>query len=357
MKFSVDERIKEIPPYPKAYAYGSQEGLIFLSANENPYPPSPKVITAIMESLFFLNRYPEGEGDLKEAIAKNLGLKPENIIVSCGSNEIIEVVLRVSKMEGKNKVLIPSPSFAFYSIASKIYGYEVTTIPLKGFHIDVGSIKEGIDERTRIVFLCNPNNPTGTIVEKRDFEALIEGLPPDVLLVVDEAYYEFVESSEFPVSFDYIGKAPIVTLRTFSKAYGLAGLRVGYGISDADFIDLLEKARQPFSTNSLALIAAKAALEDKSYKDEIVTKILRQKKFLCEKLEEIGIEVVRSESNFILLRIGKSAEDVTRKLFNEGIVVRWMGPLGLPEYVRVTVGRREENEIFLNTMRRIISEG
>lgn len=355
MKFSIDERIQEIPSYPKARAYGYEEGLIRLSANENPYPPSPKVVSAIMDSLPFLNRYPDGELELKEAIGEHLSLKPENVIVGCGSNEIIEIVLRVAKKENRNKVIIPNPTFAFYSIAAKIYGYEVVHVPLKGFNIDLEKIKDTIDEKTRIIFLANPNNPTGTIIKKRDFESFLREIPPEVLLVVDEAYYEFVESKSFPVSFQYIGSLPIVTLRTFSKAYGLAGLRIGFGISDANLIRFLERAKQPFSTNMVALIAAKAALKDRSYTEKIVGYILEQKRFLYESLRKMGLEFVPSESNFILIKLGDKAEAIMEKLFEQRIVVRWMGPMGFPQYIRVTIGKRQENEAFLEALGRIIT--
>lgn len=354
MRFTFDKKLERLPPYPKASFYGHEEGIIQLSANENPYPPSPNVISAIMESLIFLNRYPNGHMELKEAIANHLNIKSENIALGCGSNEIIEIVLRIAKKEGRNKVLIPVPSFAFYRIASEIYGYEPVFVPLDGFRIDLKRIREVIDEETRVVFLSNPNNPTGTIIEKKDFEAFLRKIPPDVLLVVDEAYYDFVENENFPVSFDYFDLAPIVTLRTFSKAYGLAGLRIGFAISDPTIISLIEKARQPFSVSTVAIVAAKAALEDKAYTLKILNSISAQKKVLYEKLKEIGVEFVRSETNFLLVRVGKNAEEITKKLYERGIVVRWMGPYGLPEYIRVTVGKKGENEMFIEALKRIL---
>ncbi|MCX7857825.1 MAG: histidinol-phosphate transaminase [Deltaproteobacteria bacterium] len=356
MNFSVDERIEKIPFYPKAKAYGYEEGFIRLSANENPYSPSPRVVAAIMDSLLFLNRYPDGEMELKELIAEKIGLKKENVVLGCGSNEIIELVLKISKEEKRNKVIVPDPTFAFYSIAAKVYGYEVVSVPLRRFHIDLEGIKNEIDERTRLIFISNPNNPTGTIVKRKEFESFLGALPPEVLLVVDEAYFEFVESKDFPLSYRYIKDVPIVCLRTFSKAYGLAGLRVGFGLTDERIASFLERVRQPFSINVIAFVAAKVALGDSDYVKKMITTILKEKRSLYENLEKIGLDYVPSESNFVLVKLGKKAEEVADKLFLEKIVVRWMGPLGLPEYIRVTVGKREENVRFIHTLKRIIKK-
>ncbi|MCS7280621.1 MAG: histidinol-phosphate transaminase [Desulfobacterota bacterium] len=355
MKFSVDERLKNLPSYPKASAYGYNGSFVQLSANESPYPPSPHVISALIDSLMYLNRYPPSENELKEAIAKRFNVASENVIIGCGSNEIIELVLKVSKKESKNKVIIPHPTFAFYAIAANIYGYEVIRVPLRDFRISLDEIKKNLDEKVRVIFLSNPNNPTGTIMKRDEFESFIAEIPPEILLVIDEAYYEFVESKEYPTSSKYIERVPVITLRTFSKAYGLAGLRVGYGIGDAEFIEILHKARQPFSISSLALVAAKAALEDASYTKKIVKSILKQKEILYDGLREIGIEFVPSEANFVLVKFGKGAENICRMLLEQGIIVRWMGPMGLPEYVRVTVGKKEETELFLGTLRRLVS--
>ncbi len=357
MGFTIDESVKRIPAYPRSLKYGHMEGTVQLSANENPYPPSPNVISAIMESLLFLNRYPDGDSELKELIAAHLGVKPENVALGCGSDEIIEIVFKISVRPDRKKVLIPNPSFPFYGIAARIYGYDPVYVPLRDFHIDVERIKDSIDDETRIIFLSNPNNPTGTLIGKRDFEYLIESLPPDVLLVVDEAYYEFVESKNFPISFLYLDRAPVITLRTFSKAYGLAGLRIGFAVSEPGIVGLIERARQPFSVNSVAIAAAKAALKDRLYTSKIVKSILTQKRSLYKSLEDLGLEFIRSESNFVLVRLGSEAENIVRKLSEQKIIIRWMGPLGLPEYVRVTVGKKEENEIFVEALRRILQGG
>lgn len=354
MRLLLDEGIKKIPAYPKSFSYGFEGNLIRLASNESPYPPSPNVISGLIESLFHLNRYPDGETDLKISIADYLNLEPEDIILGCGSNEIIETVLKVARREGRQKVIVPYPSFAFYKIASMIYGYEVIEVPLRDFRIDIDGILERIDNQTRIVFLCNPNNPTGKIMTKSEFEYLLRNLQDHIILVVDEAYSEFVESEEFPLSYAYIREYPIVTLRTFSKAFSLAGLRVGFGIAHPEMVKVLERARQPFSVNMLALIAARRALEDRVYMENQVKRILAEKKRICEKLKEKGVEFIPSETNFLLIKLGDEAEGIVRRLYEEGILIRWMGPMGLPEYVRVTVGKREENEIFISTLFRLL---
>lgn len=356
MRINLDEKVRKIPAYPKSASYGFSGNLLRLASNENPYPPSPKVITGIIEALLHLNRYPQGDSDLKEALSYHLDVKPENIAIGCGSNEIIEVVLRISKMESKDKVIVPYPSFAFYEIAASIYGYEVIRVPLNDLSIDLEGIIRMADSRTRLIFLCNPNNPTGKIVKKDEFEWFLDNLPKDVILVVDEAYSDFVESTDFSPSYKYIEDYPVVTLRTFSKAYALAGLRIGYGITHHEMAGILERARQPFSVNMLAIIAASKALEDRTYVESHVRKIVAEKKRIYERLEEKGIEFVQSETNFLLIKIGENAEEVAKRLYNEGILVRWMGPMGLPEFIRLTVGKGEENDIFLSTLFRLLGK-
>ncbi|MBP1745625.1 MAG: histidinol-phosphate aminotransferase [Deltaproteobacteria bacterium] len=354
MKLSVQDNIKEIPYYPKAMMYGLEDGWVRLSSNENPYPPSPEVFSQIMDGLFYVNRYPGNEAELKAAIGKHYNVKPEKVLIGNGSNELIEMSLKAMKYGKRNKVIISDPSFAFYAIASKIYGYESVKVPLVNMKVELGAVKDLIDGNTRVIFLNNPNNPTGTIFEDKEFEAFLKDLPPDILVVVDEAYAEFVESKTFPDSFSYIDDYPVVILRTFSKAYGLAGLRIGYGVGEESIISFLERTKQPFSVNMMAIIAAKAALMDQKYLKKVLNNNRKGKRFLYAALKSLSIQFIPTEANYILMRIGPQAESITKRLFDEKILVRWMGAYNLSEYIRVGIGTMDENKLFAEALKRIL---
>ncbi len=353
MKFSIQENIKEIPYYPKAMMYGLDEGWVRLSSNENPFPPSPEVFSSILDTLFYMNRYPGGEFELKAAISEKYGVRPENVLLGDGSDELIEMVLKAMKYEGKNRVIISEPSFAFYRIASKIYGYDICKVPLVKMKVNLDTLKDAIDEQTRVIFLNNPLNPTGTIFEDEAFERFLKGMPSDILVVVDEAYAEFAESKKFPNSFKFINDFPVLILRTFSKAYGLAALRIGYGIGDESFIAFLERTKQPFSVNMLALVGAQAALKDEKHLKMVLDNNKKGKKFFYRALQELSVGFIPTESNFVLMKIGRKAEELSKKLFGERIVVRWMGAYNLPDYIRVTIGKMDENVQFIEALKRM----
>jgi histidinol-phosphate aminotransferase len=352
MKLTIHEDVKKIPYYPKAMMYGFDEGWVRLSSNENPFPPSPKVFSRILDALFYTNRYPGGEPELKGAIAKKFGTRPEQVLIGNGSNELIEMTLKAMKHEKKNRIIISDPSFAFYAIAAQIYGYEVHKVPLVDMHVDLGLISRQTDETTRVIFLNNPLNPTGTIFVQEEFENFLNTVPPEVLVVVDEAYAEFVESVQFPHTIKSIAERPVLVLRTFSKAYGLAGLRIGYGIGEASLIAFLERTKQPFSVNMMALIAAQAALSDGAYLKKVLRNNRNGMLFFSKALKELSVEFIPSEANFLLVKLGKEAEGITKRLFDEKVIVRWMGAYGLPDFIRVSVGRMNENKRFIETLRR-----
>lgn len=354
MKIFIQDNIKEIPYYPKAMMYGLEDGWVRLSSNENPYPPSPEAISKIMDGLFSVNRYPGNEEELKTAIGELYKRKPENVLIGNGSNELIEMSLKAMKHSKKNKVIISEPSFAFYTIASKIYGYEPVKAPLVKMKVDLKVIRELVDDYTRLIFLNNPNNPTGTIFDDKEFKSFLKDLPPDILVVVDEAYAEFVESRAFPDTFFYIDDYPVVILKTFSKAYGLAGLRIGYGVGEESIVSFLERTKQPFSVNMMAIMAAKAALTDRKYLEKVLNNNRKGKRFLYTALKSLSIEFVPTEANFILMRIGPYAESVTKRLFDKKILVRWMGAYNLSEYIRVGIGTMDENKMFVETLKKIL---
>lgn len=352
MRLTIDHSVKEIPYYPKAALYGSDSGWVRLASNENPNGPSPKAVEGIVESVFALNRYPESEFELKELLALKYSLKPENIIIGNGSNEIIETSFRALRYKDRNEALVPAPSFAFYTIAAKIYGYTATVVPLIDFRVDPEAMADQIGDKTRIVFLNNPNNPTGTIFEDAQFRRFLDRLPDEILVVVDEAYAEFVDSDRFPKSTDYVSDYPVLILRTFSKAYGLAGLRVGYGIGNPELVSYLERTKQPFSVNMMALVAAKAALSDEHYLKNVLDGNRHGKSYLYNALTEMGIPFHPSEANFFLIKIGPSVEDVVKRLLEAKILVRSMSAYNLPDFIRVTIGTMDENRAFIEGLRR-----
>jgi histidinol-phosphate aminotransferase len=354
MKLSIGKSIQEIPFYPKAAKYGLDDGWAKLASNENPFPPSPKALSAVLDALLSLNRYPGSDVELRTAISEKYRVKADNVVLGDGSDELIEIVLRAMKHRERNGVIISEPSFAFYAIASKIYGYEVVKVPVVDMKVNLDTLRPVIDDRTRVIFLNNPLNPTGTIFEEGEFRAFLRDIPPDILVVVDEAYGEFTESRTFPDSIKYIDEFPVLTLRTFSKAYALAGLRIGYGIGEESLISFLERTKQPFSVNTAALVGAREALLDEDYLKKVLNNNRKGKKFLYDAFKELSLEYVPTEANFILFKIGKGAEALSKKLFEEKILVRWMGAYGLPEYIRVSVGRTEENRRFVEAMGKML---
>lgn len=354
MKLSISDSVKNIPYYPKAMMYGHEDGWVRLSSNENPYPPSETVFTSILDSLLAINRYPGGEKELKEGLASHYHLKDDNFLIGNGSNELIEMSFRAMKDEGRNGVIVTESSFAFYDIAARIYGYEVKKVPLSGMRTDLKAIISAIDEKTRIIFLNNPLNPTGTIFEGKEFERFIGSVPGNILVVVDEAYAEFAESRGFPDTLACIKDFPVLVLRTFSKAYGLAGLRVGYGIGEPDLVSYLERTKQPFSVNMIALIAAHSALSDRNYLKKVLAGNSLSKRFFYDALKQVSLEYVPTEANFVLVRIGENAEEITKKLFEKKVLVRFMGAYGLPDHIRISFGTPGENSRCMEELKKLI---
>ncbi len=355
MKITIDKNIKEIPHYPKAAMYGLEDGWVRLASNENPFPPSSEVFSRINEIIPHITRYPGGEYELKESIAEKYGKKPEQIVLGNGSDELIEMALKTMKIKEKNSVIISDPSFAFYAIASKIYGYEIHRVPVdKSMKVDLSTILSAINNKTRVIFLNNPLNPTGTIFEEKAFSTFLKEIPPDILVVVDEAYAEFTESKKFPDSVAYTDNFPVLVLRTFSKAYALAGLRVGYGICDTSLASYLERTKQPFSINAIALNIAKIVLKDEEQLKKVLSNNRKGKRYFYRAFKELSIEYIPTEANYMLLRLGKRAEAITEDLFREKILVRWMGAYNLPEYIRVSVGKVEENIKFVEALKKML---
>ena len=363
MKISVPEHILSIAPYTPGKPieelereYGIQNS-IKLASNENPLGSSPIAVAAVKKVLNNLHRYPDGAAhDLCAKLALRLGVKPVNIVLGNGSDEIIALLSQALLQPG-DEVIIPRPSFLMYDISVRSTGATPVYVPLTKLHIDLDIIKESITGATRMIFICNPNNPTGTIVCKRDVERFLSDLPENIVVVLDEAYLEFVQDPDAAKGLDYIDEArPLVSLRTFSKAYGLAGMRVGYGIMPAELSNLLHRIRLPFNVSLPAQAAAAAALDDDGFLEKSVRLVHEGLVYLYHALDEIGVDYFATQTNFFLIDVACDAQAVFEKLLQRGIIVRSMQSYGFKEYLRVNVGLPEENQQFIKALEKVLGQ-
>jgi histidinol-phosphate aminotransferase len=332
--------------------------VIKLASNENPLPPSERVMKAISQALPHLNRYPDGSGYyLRQALARRHGVTSDQIILGNGSNDLIELVVRGFLRPGEEAV-IPHPSFVVYPMIVQAAGGIRVVVTLKDHRLDLEAMARAITPMTKLVFIANPNNPTATIVTAHEVQEFMARVPDKVLVVFDEAYVEFAQGPDFPDSLEYMKQGrKVVVLRTFSKAASLAGLRVGYAVADADCVALLNRIRQPFNVNSLAQVAALAALEDDSHILECLRMIEAGRHFLFDEFGSLGLKYAPSRANFILVDVGKNASDVFQRLLKEGVIVRPMTSFGMESALRVTVGTPEENRRFIKALKKVLAEG
>ncbi len=325
------------------------EGSIKLASNENPLGPSPMAVDAIRGMLGDLHRYPDGSGFyLKEALSKRLDIAAEKIILGNGSNELIEMAVRTFLTPG-DEAIMAKPSFVVYSMIVQAVGGTPISVPLQYYRHDLKKMADMITEKTKIVFIANPNNPTGTINNMEEMDAFMDRVPEGILVIVDEAYYEYVTSSDYPDSMQYLrdGK-DILILRTFSKIYGLAGLRIGYGICKKEIAEMMNRIRQPFNTNSIAQRAAVMALQDMEH-------VMRSrrinedgKRFLYREFTQMGIDYIPTQANFIYIPLKTiDAMEVYERLLRDGMIIR---PVGKNE-IRVTIGIQKENERFITAFK------
>jgi histidinol-phosphate aminotransferase len=325
-----------------------------LASNENPLGPSPKALAAIRAKLDQLHLYPDGDCFyLKNRLAKKLAVASENLIFGNGSNEIIELAARTFLRPGDEAVMAEQ-AFVVYQLIVQAVGGKSKQVPLSNFTHDLDAIAEAVSPQTRMVFLANPNNPTGTIFRRDEWDRFLDKVSAEVLLIVDEAYFEYVQDPGYPDSLKYHadGRA-ILTLRTFSKLYGLAGLRIGYGVAPKELISMMQRVRQPFNVNAAAQWAALAALDDVDHVRRSLEVNRQGLDYLQSEFAKLGLAHVPSHGNFILVRVGKGQE-IFQQLITQGVIVRPMGAYKFPEYVRVTVGTMEENRKFIDALERVI---
>ncbi len=329
-------------------------GAIKIASNENPVGPSPLALKAAEEALSNIHRYPDGDAFyLKHKLSDALGINPENLIFGNGSNDVLDIAARTFLSPGDEAVM---GEFAFivYPIVTKAVGAKAVISPMPGYTHNLKDMYSRITPRTRAVFIANPNNPTGSMVKRDELEWFLDKVHEDVLVVIDEAYFEYVEDPEYPDSLTYhnTGKS-IFTVRTFSKIYGLAGLRLGYGIAYKDMVSAMQRARHPFNTSSVAQAAAKAALDDHEHVKRSRDVNREGLGYLTGELGRLGIPHTPTYTNFILIDLGQDPMPLYNALLREGVIVRPVGGYGLKTHLRVTIGLPEENERFVRAMKKV----
>lgn len=356
------EYISQITPYEPGKPIEEVErelglsNVIKLASNENPLGPSRKAVRAMRRALKKVHLYPDGGSYyLKQKLAGELGVSSKQLVIGNGSNEIIELLARGFLLPG-DRVISSEISFLVYSLITKVCGGEYISVPMKDFRYDLKRILEKIDERTRLIFIANPNNPTGTYVNHDEVEDFLSKVPRGVIVCFDEAYYDFVDARDFPYMLFHVksNKPNVIVLRTFSKSYGLAGLRIGYGVSNPDLICYLDKVRQPFNINQLAQVAACAALDDRRFLWRTKRLIQREKAYIYRKFDQMGIRYIPTQSNFILFEVGENASRVFEALLKRGVIVRGLRAYDLPNYIRVSIGKRSENRQFIRSLKRAL---
>lgn len=354
--------LKGLPPYRHSRPFeagggGSvDEEWVALDYNENPLGPSPLAVKTLQGLLRGINRYPDCHGhDLKARLAERLGLSPAHIALGNGSSELIDLCARCFLGSGTEAVM-GDPAFAFYSRVVQASGSRRVSVPLKAFRHNLQAMAQQITPRTRMVFIGNPNNPTGSCVPPDEIAAFVEALPDRVIVLFDEAYREYLPDELQPDTVRYAKEGrPVIALRSFSKIYGLSGLRIGYAIASPDCIALLDKARQPFNVNILAGTAALAALDDVAHL--VNSKRLNEagKQYLYQAFEELGLRYVPTAANFILIDVERDGEQVVRALAEKRVAVCSLTRYGLPTSLRVTIGTPSENERFIAALREVLA--
>ncbi len=367
MDFDIDkvirEEVKGLPIYNpgKSPEEVARElgvfGCVKMASNENPLGPSPKAMQAIREELASVHIYPDGNSvELREALSSKLGLPAENIVISHGADEAFDL-LAFAFLDRGDEVVVGDPTFTSYELAAMTMGAQVVKVPLRDYRQDIPAMITAAGERTKYVALCSPINPTGTAVSRAELEGMLEKLPANVLLVLDEAYVEYVTDPDYPDSLTYLASYPnLIVARTFSKIYGLAGLRVGYVIASRPVRDALEKVKLPFNVNRLGQVAALAALDDREHVARSRENNESGKERLYRVLEETGFAYVPTQANFILVKSG-DYPDLFKRLIANCVIAREGEAIGIPGHVRITVGDEAQNDVLERALRAIAAGG
>ena len=328
------------------------DDIIKLASNENPLGPSPKAVEVMKSIANQVNMYPDGGGwKLRNAIAEKFSLSMDNVILGNGSNEIIEFIGHAFLSPG-DQIIVAEHAFVVYKLMATLFGAETIEIPDPGLVHDLDSMADAVTERTKEIFIANPNNPTGTLVTQEQIDRFMDRVPDRVIVVFDEAYYEFLDTP--PDTLKYVREGRnVVVMRTFSKIQGLAGLRIGYGLAPSGLASVLQKTRQPFNANHLAQEAALAALADEEHQFETKRITDNGRQFLQQSFDKMGLEYIPSYANFVLVKVG-DGDAVFDALLRKGVIVRAMRGYKLPEWVRISVGRKEENQRCVELLKEVV---
>lgn len=329
--------------------------IIKLASNENPLGPSPAALQAMQDALREVRLYPDNDcHDLRQALSRRLGFPPEQIIVGRGSDEIIHMIGLAFLRPGEEAIM-PEPPFTLYEFTTQLMGGVQVRVPLRDFTYDLPAMAEKLNARTKLVFLANPNNPTGTIVRKDAVAQFMSQLPPKTIVVFDEAYREYADDSEYPDGLDYVREgANALVLRTFSKVYALAGLRIGYGVGPPHLMKWLHNVREPFNVSSVAQAAALASLDDEQQVRRATQTNREGKRYLYAEFERLGLKYVPTQANFIFLDVGTDSRAVFEQLLRRGVIVRTGDVFGFPTFVRVTIGTPEQNRRFVKSLEEVL---
>ena len=359
MAIKISPHIAGITPYSPGKPIEELErelgitGSIKLASNENPRGPSPRALAVLAAAAPSLHRYPDGGGhSLRRALAARFKVAPEQILLGNGSDEVIGLLTKAFLQAG-DEAIAAEPSFVVYAIDVTAAHAGLVAVPLREHRHDLPAMAKAVTSKTRIVFVCNPNNPTGTYVTTAEVTAFLKAVSPDVIVVFDEAYYEYVTASDYPDTLALLATGRnIVVLRTFSKIYGLAGLRIGYAVSTTEIIQHLNRIRPPFNTNSLAQKAALAALEDEEHVQESRRMNIEGRQFLLDQLQALNFTVIPSQANFLYFDAHQDGKSLFDALLRKGVIVRHLGGT----FLRVTVGLPEENQRFIDTLQSVLSQ-
>jgi len=333
------------------------EDVIKLASNENPLGPSPEAVRAIRAKLEDLHLYPDGQSfELRHALADSLDLGPDFITVGNGADGIIMQTC-LAYLDEDSEVIVSQTSFPVYDIYTHVMRARLVKTPLKAYGLDLDAMARAVTPRTKLIFVCNPNNPTGTIVTADEVEPFMERVPDHVLVVFDEAYYELVDSDDYPDTLAYVraGRPNVLVMRTFSKVFGLAGVRLGYGIAMPETLEPLNRVKEPFSVNSLAQAAGIGALKDEAFRKRTVEMTRAERRYLYGEFESLGLEYVPSHTNFILVKIGSNAAQVQERLKRRGVIVRPCDGYDTPQFLRITIGDRAQNQRLVSALHSVLT--
>jgi len=355
----IDDLIAYVPGKPMEEVqkeYGLTE-IIKLASNENPLGTSPKALLAMQQALGDTNLYPEGSSrKLREKVAAKYGINEDMVIFSNGADNILLLIAQGFISEG-DEVIIGDPTFSVYETAVRIMGGKLIKVPLYNLTYDLSAIAKKITEKTKLIFICNPNNPTGTIVTEEEVAGFMDMVPTDCVVVFDEAYAEFVGEKSYPQTIKYVkAQRNVLIVRTLSKVFGLAGVRVGYAVGPEHMINILRKVVEPFPVNRIAQAGGLAALEDTEFLNKVLSVTEEGRQYLYQEFTKLGMKYTPSNTNFIFVDLGMDAQVVFKKLLERGVIIRPGNIWNLPNHARITIGTMEQNEKFIKALKEVVNE-